>query len=107
VERRIVTSFIWVGGLQMAYATRAEIPGMTRDQYNGMFQQVSPRLKTQPGFVFHMSGPADGCYYAIEVWESEAAHQAWIRDVIEPAARAGGMALGPMQPLAVENVVQP
>jgi heme-degrading monooxygenase HmoA len=91
----------------MPYATRAEIPGMTRDQYNGMFQQVSPRLKTQPGFVFHMSGPAEGGYYAIEVWESEAAHQAWIRDVIEPATRAAGMSLGPMQPLAVENVVHP
>jgi heme-degrading monooxygenase HmoA len=90
----------------MAYATRAEIPGMTRDQYNGMFQQVGPRLKTQPGFVFHMSGRADDGYYAIEVWDSEAAHKAWIRDVIEPAASAGGMQLGPMQDLQVENVVQ-
>ena len=89
----------------MAYATRAEIPGMTRDQYNGMFQQVSPRLKTQPGFVFHMSGPAEGGYYAIEVWESEAAHQAWILGTSSSRPQARGMTLAPMEDLHVENVV--
>ena len=91
----------------MPYATRADIAGMTRDQYNGMFQQVGPRLKTQPGFIFHMSGPAADGYYALEVWESEAAHQAWIRDVIQPAVQAAGMAQPQFQSLPVENVVQP
>jgi heme-degrading monooxygenase HmoA len=91
----------------MPYATQAEIVGMTPDQYNGMLQQVGPRLKTQPGFIFHASGPTTGGYYAFEVWESETAHQAWMRDVIYPAVQAAGMAQPQIQTLTVENVIQP
>ena len=76
----------------MSYAMRAVIPGMTQEQYDAMLQQLGPRFRTQPGFIFHMAGPADDGWYALEVWESQAAHEAWVREVIGPAMQAAGAA---------------
>jgi len=76
----------------MPYAMRAVIPGMTQQQYDAMMQQLGPRFRAQPGFVFHMAGPAEDGWYVIETWESQAAHEAWVREVIAPAMQAAGVA---------------
>lgn len=76
----------------MSYAMRAVIPGMTQQQYDTMIQQLEPKLKAQPGFVFHTAGPAEEGWYVLEVWDSQTAHETWLREIVTPAMQAAGAA---------------
>ena len=39
----------------MAIQAYTEVPGMTQDQYDGMFQQAGGKLRVAPGFIAHVA----------------------------------------------------
>ena len=43
------------------------------------------------GFIAHAAGPIDGGYQVTELWESEAAHSAWVASHVLPAMPPGAI----------------
>ena len=75
----------------MAVLMRAEIPGVTEEQFQVLFVPVIDQLKAFPGFLINASGPVPGGYQVTEVWESQDAHERWLREVIVPTMQRAGM----------------
>lgn len=75
----------------MSVLMRHEVPGMTADQANALMAPLLDQLKTFPGFVSHASGPVAGGYAVTEVWESQDAHERWLREVIMPIGQQAGV----------------
>jgi hypothetical protein len=67
----------------MAYAVAQEIPGVTED----MFGRVVAALETAvpDGLIVHASAVTPTGLRMIEVWESKAAWDAYVRTQVEPA----------------------
>jgi quinol monooxygenase YgiN len=77
----------------MALAMLAEIPDLTREQYESVVRKVN-EAGSPVGAVFHAGGPIEGGYRVVEVWESrEAADTFYASDVYREAA-----AVAPSQP---------
>lgn len=82
----------------MAILMRQEVPGMTADQAEALMAPIIDQLKTFPGFIAHATGPTPEGYLGIEVWESQEAHERWLREVIMPIVQRTGLsALPPHQ----------
>lgn len=75
----------------MAVLMRAEIPGVTEEQFQVLFVPVIDQLKAFPGFLINASGPVPGGYQVTEVWESQDAHERWLREVIMPIGQQAGV----------------
>ena len=56
----------------MALAMLAEIPDLTREEYEQVVRKVN-ESGSPAGAVFHAGGPIEGGYRVIEVWESREA----------------------------------
>lgn len=87
----------------MAVLMRAEISGMAEEQFQVVFAPLIEQLKVYPGFIVHASGPLTGGYQVTEVWESQAAHERWVSEVIAPTMQRAGLTQPPAiqyQPLA-------
>lgn len=87
----------------MSVLMRAEVPGMTSEQFEVVFAPLIDSLKAYPGYIAHASGPLPGSYQVIEVWESQEAHERWVREVIVPTMQRAGLTEPPSieyQPLA-------
>jgi len=91
----------------MAILMREEVPGMTTDQFNTLFAPLIEQLKSFPGFIANASGPIPGGYQVTEVWESQEAHERWMREVILPTMRQAGVEqpLPPTQYLSLERFI--
>ena len=89
----------------MAVELRAEIRGMTREQYERAVAQVGDELRRAPGFVAHAAGPIDGGYRVVEIWGSREELERFLQQTILPMAQRIG--LPPFQPqiLPVDNVL--
>jgi hypothetical protein len=89
----------------MAIEMRAEIVGMTKEQYDDGISQVGAKLKATPGFIAHIAGPMAGGYRVTELWESREALDRWIREEIMPMAEQIG--IPPFQPqiLPADNLI--
>jgi hypothetical protein len=70
----------------MAVLMRSELQGVTMDQMRPFMTQVKARIRSFPGFIAQASGPIPGGVQVTEVWESEAAHQRWVQEVVGPMA---------------------
>lgn len=88
----------------MAFAIRAVIPGMTLEQYRGIFAQVKDRFPGAKGFQLHFGGPTEGGCYVVEVWDTQEDQEAWLRDVIAPLMPPGAPA-PEITPMQVDNVL--
>ena len=75
----------------MSVLMRADVPGMTEEQFQVMFAPLIEQLKTYPGFLDHSSGPFPGGYQVTEAWESQAAHERWVQEVIVPTMQRAGL----------------
>ena len=50
----------------------AEVPGQTKEGYEGMLVSLGPLLKDATGFIAHGAGPvSEGYWRSFEVWESQ------------------------------------
>lgn len=75
----------------MAVLMRTELPSMTVEQFNATFAPLLDQLKSFPGFIMNANGPTADGFRVTEVWESQEAHERWVREVIAPAARGVGI----------------
>lgn len=75
----------------MTVLMRAELPGITSEQFEVVFAPVIDQLKAFPGFISNASGPVPGGYQVTEVWETQEAHERWVREVIAPTMQRAGL----------------
>jgi hypothetical protein len=71
----------------MSYGVLQEMPGVTEADYKAVERHLGP--DRPQGLLAHVSGPADGGWRVINIWESEAAFQ---RFRSERLLRAAGLA---------------
>jgi heme-degrading monooxygenase HmoA len=79
----------------MTVLMRTEVPGMTADQFEVLFAPLVDQFKAFPGFIANASGPIPEGYQVTEVWESQEAHERWVREVIMPAMQRAGLTQSP------------
>jgi quinol monooxygenase YgiN len=60
----------------MALAMLAEIPRLTRQQYESVAATIN-RAGTPAGALFHAGGPSDSGYRVVEVWQNREAAEAF------------------------------
>lgn len=75
----------------MSVLMRAQVPGMNAEQFEVTFAPLLDQLKVYPGFITHASGPVTASYEVTEVWDSQAAHERWVREVIIPTMQRAGL----------------
>ena len=72
----------------MALAILAEIPDLTREQYELVVQKVN-ESGSPAGALFHAAGPIEHGYRIVEVWETrEAADAFYSSELYQEAAAA-------------------
>ena len=71
----------------MAFAMLAEIPGLTRRQYESVVKKVN-ETGTPAGALVHAAGPVEGGYRVIEVWQTREAADAFYTSPLYQAATA-------------------
>ena len=72
----------------MALAMVAEIPELTREQYEAVVKKVN-ETGTPTGALFHAGGPIEGGYRIVEVWASREAADAFYQSAVLRDATAG------------------
>ncbi|HEV7213971.1 MAG TPA: antibiotic biosynthesis monooxygenase family protein [Chloroflexota bacterium] len=92
----------------MAIQTTADLPALTKEQYDSLANELIPQIKAMPGFIAHVGAHLEGGGYRItEVWESREAFERWIRDSVLPVNRRLGIVPGPGQILDVDILITP
>lgn len=91
----------------MAVLMRVELQGATLEQMQPFWTQVKERIKSYPGFLAQASGPIPGGVQVTEVWETQEAHERWVREVVGPmAAQQLGMTeVPPSQYLPLDDFI--
>jgi hypothetical protein len=91
----------------MAVLMRTEMQGVTVEQMQPFWAQVKERMKSFPGFIAQASGPIPGGVQVTEVWESQAAHERWVREVVGPLAaqQLGVTEVPPVQYLLLDDFI--
>ena len=55
----------------MAVLVTAEVPGQTKEGYDGMLDVLGDSIRNAKGFIGHYAGRSEtGCWTCIEVWET-------------------------------------
>jgi heme-degrading monooxygenase HmoA len=58
---------------------------MGASQYDEVSSRLVEKLKTQPGFVLHVSWEANGSGFTVaEIWESQEQHDQWFDENVKP-----------------------
>jgi heme-degrading monooxygenase HmoA len=69
----------------MAVLIRNRVEGMTAALYDEIAPPLIEKLKTQPGFVLHVSYEAAGSGFTVaEIWESQEQHDQWFENNVKP-----------------------
>lgn len=80
-------------------------PGVNQEMYDGLMEQLRDKILAAPGFIAHLAGPTAAGWGITEVWESQAAAEAFYRDTIAPMLEAAGQAMPAVQFRPLHNVV--
>jgi hypothetical protein len=69
----------------MAVLIRNRVEGMTPALYDEIAPPLIEKIKTQPGFVLHVSYEAAGTGFTVaEIWESREQHAQWFENNVKP-----------------------
>jgi heme-degrading monooxygenase HmoA len=69
----------------MAVLVRSRVEGMDPSQYDKMAPPLIEKLKTQPGFVIHVSYEAGGSGFTVaEIWETKEQQDEWFEQNVKP-----------------------
>ena len=69
----------------MAVLIRHRTPGMTSSQYDEIAPPLVAKLRTQPGFMYHVAFvDRDGTFTVSEIWESQEQHDRWFDENVRP-----------------------
>jgi hypothetical protein len=55
----------------MAVLVTADVPGQTKEGYDGMMATLGPVLQRAKGFIAHGAGAVGAGWQVFEVWESQ------------------------------------
>jgi hypothetical protein len=73
----------------MSVMITSDVPGMTREMYDGMASELLPLLVKRPGFIAHAAWPVGGGWQVMEIWDSAANCDSWLAEVVMPAMPEG------------------
>jgi hypothetical protein len=89
----------------MAVLMIADVPGQTREGYDGLLAQLGPRLRQAKGFIAHYSCDADGGWRCMELWETQEDATRFFATEVHPYLPAG---VSPKRKLIeLHSLVQP
>jgi hypothetical protein len=74
----------------MAVLVIAEAPGMTSEQDDAIIQALGLADNPPVGGRFRLSGPMEGGYRIISLWESRDHFEAFLEERLRPALQATG-----------------
>ena len=68
----------------MTVLVRHRVSGMTAEQYDESAPMLIEKLKTQPGFLYHVAFVDEGDRFTVsEIWESKEQHDRWFSENVE------------------------
>jgi hypothetical protein len=68
----------------MAVLIRHRHPTMTLSQYDEVSPPLIEKIKTQPGFMYHVAFMDNGVFTVSEIWESQEQHDRWFDENVKP-----------------------
>ena len=71
----------------MAVLMQAQVLGMTEEMYAGMVGDPAffAGLEASPGYLeFHAGGSIEGGWQVLELWGTQADHEAWVEKAVAP-----------------------
>ncbi len=68
----------------MAVLIRHRDAEMTTQLYDEISPQLVEKLKTQPGFMYHVAFVDNGTFTVSEIWESQEDHDRWFDANVVP-----------------------
>ena len=73
----------------MAVLVRHRVSGMTPEQYDQSAPPLIEKLKTTPGFLYHVAFVDEGGRFTVsEIWETKEEHDRWFSENIEESSPA-------------------
>jgi hypothetical protein len=75
----------------MAVAMLIEFPGANLSQYDRVVGRLNLKGRTYKGGLFHVAGATDNGLRVVDVWESQAAFDIFLKDKLAPALEAEGL----------------
>lgn len=60
------------------------VPGLTREQYEGIAAALRDKLAATPGFKAHYAYESDDGMTVVEIWEAAAQHDSWFDNNVRP-----------------------
>ena len=79
----------------MAVGIRIKLPGVNVEEFERVDAAIDVRGNRPEGLIFSASGPVEGGWRVIDVWESRAHFDAFAAERIGPAAAAAGASVQP------------
>ena len=67
----------------MAVLIRHRVAGMTAEQYDQAAPALTEKMKSQPGFRYHVAFVDNGVFTVSEIWDSQEQHDRWFSENIE------------------------
>ena len=68
----------------MAVLVVADVPGQTREGYDGMLAAMEPTMRQAKGFIAHGAGPDGDGWHVFEIWETAADATDWFAKMVQP-----------------------
>jgi hypothetical protein len=68
----------------MSVLIRHRSAGMTAEQYDEISPPLVADLKTQPGFLLHVTYEDASGFVVAELWETQEQHDAWFNAKVKP-----------------------
>ncbi len=91
----------------MAIAMLLEFPGGTMEQYDALLKDLDLGGKAYKGGIFHVAGPAEGGVRIVDVWASQEAFDAFMREKLGAALQKHGIAPPKVSAWPVHNTLTP
>jgi hypothetical protein len=79
----------------MAVGIRITLPGVGIEEFDRVEAAIDVRGDHPDGLIFSASGPIDGGWRVIDLWESRAQFDAFGADRVGPAVAAAGVSAQP------------
>ena len=81
--------------------------GVEQREYDAVIEALELGGKTYKGGVFHVAGPMDGGWRVVDVWESQEAFDAFLRDKLGPVSQRLGVPAPQITAWPVHNTLTP
>ncbi len=90
----------------MATAYLFEFPGVTQEQYDGLMKDLDLHGKPADGNHFHVAGPMEGGWWAMDVWDSPERLQHYLGEKLGAAIQRHGLPAIQPRMLPVHNMLK-